>query len=63
MEDIIQSRKICGEQQPNEIREQMMFPLDLNVIKKFELIAGVAFDYSKFKTRMEFQQYFKDWLK
>lgn len=44
---------------PNAIEEEFKFGLtDLITIKKFERIANVRFDYSKFKTLGEFQRYF-----
>lgn len=49
---------------PNAIEEEFKFGLtDLLTIKKFERIANVRFDYSKFKTLGEFQRYFQLLLK
>lgn len=57
LEEIIGGKKTFAKK-PNEIEEAMRFSLDLPVIKAFERIANVEFDYSKFKTLREFQRYF-----
>ena len=45
---------------PSIIEEEFKFGLtDLLTIKKFERIAGIEFDYSKFKTLSEFQRYIR----
>lgn len=41
----------------------LKFPfVDLIAIERFEEIAGVKFDESKFTNRKEFQEYFQKWL-
>lgn len=58
LEEIIGGKKTFAKK-PNEIEEAIRFGLDLPVIKAFERIANVEFDYSKFKTLIEFQSYYR----
>lgn len=62
LEEIIGGKKIYSKK-PNEIEEAIRFGLDLPVIKAFERIANVEFDYSKFKTLIEFQSYYRRLMK
>lgn len=58
LERIISGEKTSSKA-PNAIDEEFKFGLtDLLIIKNFERIANVRFDYSKFKTLGEFQRYF-----
>ena len=59
LEEIIGGKKIYGKK-PNEIEEAIRFSLDLPVIKAFERLANVKFDYTKFKTLREFQVYYRN---
>lgn len=58
LEEIIGGKKTFAKK-PNEIDEAIRFSLDLPVIKAFEHIANVKFDYNKFKTLREFQSYYR----
>lgn len=59
LEEIIGGKKIFAKK-PNEIEEAIRFSLDLPIIKAFERIANIEFDYSKFKTLREFQVYYRN---
>lgn len=59
LEEIIGGKKIYSKK-PNEIEEAIRFSLDLPVIKAFERLANVKFDYTKFKTLREFQVYYRN---
>lgn len=58
LEEIIGGKKTFAKK-PNEIEEAIRFSIDLLTIKKFERLANVKFDYSKFKTLREFQSYYR----
>lgn len=58
LEEIIGGKKTFAKK-PNEIEEAMRFSLDLPVIKAFERLVNANFDYSKFKTLIEFQSYYR----
>lgn len=62
LEEIIGGKKTFAKK-PNEIEEAIRFSLDLPVIKAFERLANVKFDYTKFKTLREFQSYYRRLMK
>lgn len=63
LEDIIQSKKTHGGMY-DENTENIKFSfIELKAIKQFERIAGIEFDYSKFQTLREFQNYFSRLVK
>ena len=62
LEGIVGGKKNFAKK-PDDIRDALKFGLDLVTIKKFERIANVSFDYSKFKTLHEFQVYYRKFVK